>query len=283
MSDLPYISPSNSTALVARGAGRKSPVSDIDDLDARGSQILILSVDIGDGRSDQIQVHENDEPEDLAKVFCKMHGLSSPLWQALSLQIESNIEKLVEDQWKNVCENSFGPRPCGSPLRSKNSLSPCMKSVPSELSLNRRLFESFTDRPISPIHSKENYSVTSQKPSNDAAKLLRVVSTKKIEKTMSVGSELTFSPKIITRYRAMSNAENRVLTERRSLNDLKAQVMKRSFDYQDQVCCPIKPKVAAGSRALTKKRSQTAVEKVDQLLKDASELAGGQVSDDFNV
>jgi len=64
----------------------------------KGQEILIMNIDIGDGRFGQITVHEEDEPEDLAEDFCQRHGLDMQLRQALVLQIEQHIDSLVHEQ-----------------------------------------------------------------------------------------------------------------------------------------------------------------------------------------
>jgi hypothetical protein len=63
----------------------------------RGKKILVMSVDIGDGRTGKIEVYEADEPEDLASEFCAVYDLNSKVRSALARQIEDNIELLVNE------------------------------------------------------------------------------------------------------------------------------------------------------------------------------------------
>jgi hypothetical protein len=61
----------------------------------KGAEILIMSVDLGDGRTGQITVHENDDPEHLAREFCVKFRLSEELVQPLTEQIEENVAELA--------------------------------------------------------------------------------------------------------------------------------------------------------------------------------------------
>ena len=61
---------------------------------SKGAEILIMSVDLGDGRTGQITVHENDDPESLAREFCVEFRLSEDLVRPLTEQIEENVAEL---------------------------------------------------------------------------------------------------------------------------------------------------------------------------------------------
>ena len=61
------------------------------------NEVLVLTIDIGDGRKDELSVKEDDDPHLLAENFCKKHKLSIEVKQALIEQIEQNLELHVED------------------------------------------------------------------------------------------------------------------------------------------------------------------------------------------
>ena len=56
--------------------------------------ILIITVDIGAGKSGDINVFEGDANEDLARAFCALHGLNDALVPAIAKHIQSNVEAL---------------------------------------------------------------------------------------------------------------------------------------------------------------------------------------------
>ena len=45
--------------------------------------LLIVSIDIGDGRVDELIVYENSEPEKLAEAFSKIHNLEPRMKRGL--------------------------------------------------------------------------------------------------------------------------------------------------------------------------------------------------------
>lgn len=64
----------------------------------RGKEILVIKVEVSDDQQDEIVVHENDEPADLAKNFCRKYGLEDRMWVALSETIEQHIDQLLEEE-----------------------------------------------------------------------------------------------------------------------------------------------------------------------------------------
>ncbi|OMJ92934.1 hypothetical protein SteCoe_4144 [Stentor coeruleus] len=53
-------------------------------------ELLVMTVEIGDGRQDVIAIHENDDPSDLARIFAEKHGLDNSLMQSLISLIQEN-------------------------------------------------------------------------------------------------------------------------------------------------------------------------------------------------
>ena len=66
-----------------------SDLSLLDDID---KEILILSIDIGDGRRDIIKVHEKSSVDKLAIEFCSKHKLGAKAKIALADEIEKKLE-----------------------------------------------------------------------------------------------------------------------------------------------------------------------------------------------
>lgn len=69
-------------------------VSDSNSLKSKNQELLVMTVEIGDGRQDMIVVCENDDPLQLAREFARKHNLDQSLQQALSDLIKQNKETI---------------------------------------------------------------------------------------------------------------------------------------------------------------------------------------------
>ena len=58
-------------------------------------QLLVLSIDLG-GKQDDILVHSNDTPLNLAREFCKKHDLGTVAESSISQYISLNLTKISE-------------------------------------------------------------------------------------------------------------------------------------------------------------------------------------------
>ena len=63
----------------------------------RGRQILVLTIDIGNGRNDILVVHEHDDPGLLATEFSNKYGLDSKLQRNLTTMIQENIKEVLKN------------------------------------------------------------------------------------------------------------------------------------------------------------------------------------------
>jgi len=72
----------------------------------RGRVVLVMIVELGEGQSDTITVHEHDEPADLARQFGRKHGLQARMCGALTKTIERNLEELVSELESQMSEGS---------------------------------------------------------------------------------------------------------------------------------------------------------------------------------
>ena len=61
-------------------------------------ELLVMTIEIGNGRQETIHIHENDDPANLAKEFCMLHGLSSSIVVPLAQNIHHNIEQVYKDR-----------------------------------------------------------------------------------------------------------------------------------------------------------------------------------------
>jgi hypothetical protein len=55
-------------------------------------EVLIMDIEIGDGRHDEIRVKKGQLPSSVAHEFCKKHGLSYTIQTALAENIENNLK-----------------------------------------------------------------------------------------------------------------------------------------------------------------------------------------------
>jgi hypothetical protein len=86
-----------------------------------GKVMLHMTVEIGDGRSDTIDVREGDEPRALADAFCRYHDLSVNVVEPLADHIKANIAQIRAplESPKKVPQPSPSPSAGSSPAKSK--------------------------------------------------------------------------------------------------------------------------------------------------------------------
>ena len=71
----------------------EDPVSISEAGDVVGNtELLVMTVEIGDGRQDMIRIHENDDPDKLARSFAQKHNLEASLQSNLAMLIRQNKE-----------------------------------------------------------------------------------------------------------------------------------------------------------------------------------------------
>jgi hypothetical protein len=63
-------------------------------MELKSPVILIMTVDIGDGRIGTIEVHSNDDPLELAKAFCAFHSLGDHVHAPLAQHITNSLRQL---------------------------------------------------------------------------------------------------------------------------------------------------------------------------------------------
>ena len=100
--------------------------------EVQGTELLVMTVEIGDGRQDTINIHEKDDCGLLARAFAQKHNLDSSLENNLAMLIKQNKE-MVEmrtnspDNFKwaessgNVSQQSAIDIPEASTIHNKSS------------------------------------------------------------------------------------------------------------------------------------------------------------------
>jgi hypothetical protein len=58
-------------------------------------ELLTITIDIGNGMQENIQVFEGDNPYDLARDFAHRHSLDLRLTDLLASQIQNNIDQVI--------------------------------------------------------------------------------------------------------------------------------------------------------------------------------------------
>jgi hypothetical protein len=275
----PFMSPSDSFTLLSSGRIPHSKLLqgfDLSEPDERGRQVLIMNVDIGDGRSDEITVHEYDEPDALAKLFCEKYSLSSQICTALSKQIEANIESILDEQLpleeEPLAPDHMDNRTPNKPERRHRSSGSARSGYSN--AANSRLNQPSQGQKGPP--KKESVSSNSvgvrlyQQGMLMKRTLAEISNKKQREKEALETAELTFSPKIRRRGSGQLSRSPSPGTRSKS-KDQRLQKIKEDLAYQEQVACTFKPDLCQGSRLLTKRRSFTALEKSAQLHREAKE------------
>ncbi|BDA47284.1 hypothetical protein COCOBI_10-1300 [Coccomyxa sp. Obi] len=73
--------------------------------------VLVTTVDIGGGRTDQIELYVGDKPEDAAAAFCAKNGLPDCVVQPLTEHIRENYKKAQQEASEDDHEGDYQPQP----------------------------------------------------------------------------------------------------------------------------------------------------------------------------
>lgn len=103
---------------IARKAAAASSVSSRDPAQqGTGKLILILTVELGDGRSGSIRVNDNSDYRQLAVAFVKQHGLGDGVIEPLAQHITQQVKA-------NAAERKASSRPSTAPATPRSPLTP---------------------------------------------------------------------------------------------------------------------------------------------------------------
>ena len=61
-------------------------------------QLLIITIDIGEGKKEQIFIHENDDPTELALNFCQKNNLTNKIVPVLVKNINDNLQSVLKEK-----------------------------------------------------------------------------------------------------------------------------------------------------------------------------------------
>ena len=65
-------------------------------------ELLIMTIEIGDGKKDTVRVFENDDPNELAKRFCEKHNLNHNIIYPLAQNIYTNMEQVLQERLEQL-------------------------------------------------------------------------------------------------------------------------------------------------------------------------------------
>jgi hypothetical protein len=241
--------------------------------DDRGRQVMIMNVDIGEGRTDEIVVHECDEPDELAKAFCEKYSLPTQIQHALSLQIESNIEQLVEDQCTSyIDESPVKAKPSYTSQAGRYNYRRPVKKTTSNSSMTDRSIESPMRLQYSEIEDSTHNRLYIKGMMMKQA-LLEETKKRLKEKEREESTELTFSPQIIRRElgRASTEHSSPSVSARLKNKELRLSKLREHAEYKELADCTFKPQLCEVSRLLTQNRTGSASERIHQLYSEAKD------------
>lgn len=196
----------------------------MDTADDHGQVILVMNIELAPGRFDQLIVHEEDEPDDLAHSFCERHSLGTNIVQALTRQIERNIDELITEQLetsRKTDTNSTKKTPVKQGIRTKvvkeppkpKSISPIKKTAYT--TLGHKLY-------YKALKSKENL----EKKRSEAKK----AAEERLNKS------LTFKPQINKRPVKTGRVRQGKLEEELMMKGLKAkEKVEKQREEQEEV------------------------------------------------
>jgi hypothetical protein len=248
-----------------------------------------MNVDLGNGKVDEILVHESDEPEVLAKAFCFKHSLSSKICQDLSYQIETNIEQLVEEEL-NFPEETYYKQPkpgYETPPKSDNSASFYRQTFDQLSAEIQEQYGSFTERlsySHRPLKKRLAKAEGGKVPPGrrlyyrgmmKIKALEHAVKTNLREKLEKEVEGLTFTPKTLKRIGTetrLLGSQSATIMSRLKRKELNIKKMQEAKQLQELIDCTFQPEISEGTRELTKNRTHTPTERTEFLYKEAKVL-----------
>ena len=183
-----------------------------------GREILVMTVDLGQGRKDKLIVHENEKPEDLAASFCRRYNLSERLCGALTANIRANLEEVKdeEEQRGNSTEEAdnkpsesgvgkFSPAPGGNVGERLYVKGMQMKGAADLQMLRARHQQEETVQKQLTFAPKISRGPQQSRSTDDLARpqspaTTRELELKRREQLLQQASECTFSPAVNPKY-----------------------------------------------------------------------------------
>lgn len=244
----------------------------------RGTQLLVLTIDLGNGRSENIPVHEYDDPDYLAQEFCEKFALDTKLKKNLELMIKENLREVrqasIHNQNPEESETSY-KSPFLSPIKpefhnngkpsshrsssktsrkgNKNTKKSCQDKESVYSTVYRQLRKSQTSKSISVMSDRskmpgQNYGdYLYAKGIKDKEQSEKFKEMKKQEMFEKQIHNYTFSPLInanssIISPRAYERPEI-ILMKKKQETEEKIKALKDNYDKEALRECSFAPKI----------------------------------------
>ena len=119
------------------------------------TELLIMTIEIGQGRKDTIHVFEGDEPQDLARAFCSKHNLSPSIVLPLTQNIIANIEQVLTERSEIIQASQENKNlPLNEVQSVKNSKPPVFSN---EKQQQKTPLGNYFSEPSKPSNKSSNY------------------------------------------------------------------------------------------------------------------------------
>jgi hypothetical protein len=220
-----------------------------------------MTVEIGDGRRDTIEVADDDEPELLSRTFCKKHNLPGNFVAVLTRQIEDNLEVILKEGIQHKADDWAEESAVSSGEGSKMSDFPTEVSSADTLSAQFQALASDSSR----VSQSSRCSVNSS--AGERLYYLGVIKKemnahwrdKQVQRQdEQTSKELTFKPAINSRSKSLAKnhrrAEDSYMEQQRKR--LEGLERKKGLSLAEQQSeCTFVPKVNSNSQAMARSRS----------------------------
>ncbi|OMJ71112.1 hypothetical protein SteCoe_30763 [Stentor coeruleus] len=253
---------------------------------SKNQEYLVMTVEIGDGRTDIITIHENDDPSFLALEFASKHNLDHSLQKSLSKLIRQNKE-LVEKKSSIARDMDNWSDWPGSHCQSKNfgefdSFTPKINEKSRKIvskyerpgNVYERLYQTSKKHNESKDITKNNENINKSKTAvnninygewlyvkgikmKEAA--IKSSEEKKKKQIEQDSKELTFAPSInkvssLISPRYYEKPED-ILFRKAEMTKQKIEAMRQKYEEQKLKECSFTPQINAGIRTRETEKS----------------------------
>jgi hypothetical protein len=208
-----------------------------------GYEIVIVTVDIADGKQDQIHIHELDEPALLARSFANKHNLSLKVEQALARNIQELIREFHKEQL--VLSTSLSSKLNTSETQCKNfGQQLYMKGIKhkEQIEVNKQLLKMQIEKKITETASfKPVINEKSKKLAKNASH--RSSADVRLKTPQEEHTDFTFSPRLNERSLKMASSTGNRIQRLYEEAELKRNRLQAVNETARKTEFPFKPNI----------------------------------------